>query len=257
VVNLNRAAIKGSLVWQKIESTGGFALHLQSAKVTTLSDDRQSWPSVNRLDLHNFEYTMIAEGSPVDSQRRADWLRRSRGFSHQAYDRLAAVLRQQGRYSDARDVLFLKEERYASETTLTLGDRWWYGVDLGLCRVGFGPLAGYGYRVKWAFIVMLSTVLTCALFYMLGYPTLMTRTSERAAEFQALMYSFDVFVPIIDFSQTAWMPDANKGAILLHGIFGDLRTGGLLLAVYWIEIALGWLVSSVLVGTITSRLVRN
>jgi len=255
IVDLSRAAIKGSLIWQKIDPIGGVDLRLQSAKVTTLNDEQPSWPPA--LDLHNFEYTTIAEGSPVDAQSRVAWLRRSRDFSHQSYDRLAAVLKQQGRYNDARDILFFKEQRYASETTLTLGDRWWYGVDLRLFRLGFGPLAGYGYRVKWAFIIMLSTVVACALLYMLGYPALMTKTSDHAGEFQSLMYSLDVFVPIIDFSQAAWTPDANKGAVLIHGIFGDLRTGGLLLAVYWIEVALGWVVSSVVVGTITSRLVRN
>ncbi len=256
-VVLTHAAIAGDLVWQRIEPVQSVSLELRSAKVTTLVDEEGSWPFEDRLDLHNFDYTAIGEGSPLDAASRETWLRRSRGFSHQAYDRLAAVLRQQGRYADARDIMFFKENRYATETALTLGDRWWYGVRLGRCRVGFGPLAGYGYRLKWAFVVMIATVLLCGALYMAGYPGLMTKTGDHAPEFQSFMYSFDVFVPIIDFGASAWIPDPNKGAVLVHGLAGDLRTGGLLLAAYWLEIALGWIVSSVLVGTITARLARS
>ena len=257
VVRLNQADITGALLWRKVEPIDRITLELRSTKVATLDDEPAAWPVAERLDLQNFAYETIAEGSPVDAVRRVDWLRRSRGFSHQAYDQLAAVLKRQGRYADARDIMFAKEERYASEAPLALGDRWWYGIKLGPVRVGFGPLAGYGYQLKWAFLMMLLTVLLCGAVYMTGHPALMRKTSDQPAEFQSLMYSVDVFVPVIDFGQSAWEPDPNKGIVLLHGMFGDLRTGGLLLAIYWAEIVLGWAISSVLVGTVTARLVRD
>jgi len=258
-VDLTRAVIKGTLRWRKINPISGVEmLKMQSACVGTLADSRDAWPEKDHIDLHNFKCDAITDDSPLGAAQRTDWLSRSLGFSHQSYDQLASVLRKQGLYADARDVLYAKEARHAAEQKLVPGDRWWYGFPIGPLRFGFGPLAGYGYRFGTAFAVLLTTVAMCGVLYMLGARSLISPTGSNPPAFQSFAYSLDVFVPIVDFGQgNAWIPDARKGRILGHGPRGDLRTGGVLLCVYWFEIAIGWCVSSVLVGTITARLVRD
>ncbi len=258
MVDLQRAAVGGALLWRCLDRGPTFKLDLSSTRAATLADEAASWPKASDLELHNFEYDAIADGSPVEARERLGWLRLSHTFSHQAYDQLATVLRRTGRFADAREVLYGKEYRHATETPLTLGDRWWYGYGIGPARVGFGPLAGYGYRLNWAFIVMLATVIVCGLLFGLGHPGLMSPRSAQPPSFQSLAYSLDVFVPILDLGQAGgWIPNPEAGRHLASGPTGDLRTGGVLLALYWLEIAMGWSVSSVLVGTITARLVRD
>jgi hypothetical protein len=255
-VNLRRTTIKGSLIWNHVTVHTVSRLNLQSAKVHVLNDSKAHWPQ--QIDLRNFEYDAIAEESPSSAVDRLAWLGHNGRLYHQVYDHLARVLQQRGLYADAREVLYAKEKRHATEATLTLGDRWWYGYQPWIGpRIGFGPLAGYGYRLRASFVVMTLTVTACAALYWWGYPDLLAKASDRAPEFQSLAYSLDVFVPILDLAQgSSWIPDASKGRTLVPGPTGDLRTGGLLLVAYWLEVAIGWCVSSVLAGTITARLVK-
>lgn len=73
--------------------------------------------------------------------------------------------------------------------------------------------------------------------------------------FNALMYSVDVFIPVIDFSQgTYWVPGHEK-----YGRYDDPKGDDLwwLWAFYWFQIAAGWWYSSVLVAKFTGFLERK
>jgi hypothetical protein len=90
-------------------------------------------------------------------------------------------------------------------------------------------------------------------------PSLADRT--RAADppypgFNALMYSIDVFVPVIDFGQGSyWLPghEMMPQSLSITPLHHDAPLG-LLWLFYWLEIAAGWWYSTILVANLTGIL---
>ncbi len=70
--------------------------------------------------------------------------------------------------------------------------------------------------------------------------------------FQFIMYSIDTFVPVVDLHQSKyWLPNANRGKVLLPTRWFTIKTGGLLLLYTWVHIVAGWVLSTLLVLGLT------
>lgn len=85
------------------------------------------------------------------------------------------------------------------------------------------------------------------------------KPSPAYPEFFTPVYSLDVFLPIIDFHQEQfWLPKASRGAELFEVpiLLLKVRTGGLLLAYFWLHILFGWVFTSLWVAGFTG-LVRR
>ena len=76
------------------------------------------------------------------------------------------------------------------------------------------------------------------------------KASEDYPKFGALVYSLDVFVPLVDLHQaTYWLPNAKFGDKLFKSeLFGmSMPTSGDLLRLYmWCHILSGWILTTLL-----------
>jgi hypothetical protein len=257
-VRLARARIQGALVCTeaRFENPNGIALNLEHARLGGIEDDEGSWPQRGRLRIDGLEYEGFAgDRTPKDARRRLEWLRRQLpDFRPQPYDQLARVFRRMGREADAVEVLIAKQEDLIRHGKLSLWGR--------LTRRILGITIGHGYRSGRALLWSLAFVIAGALIF--GWanarglmapssPEILTDPLYRAGgtippdypRFEALFYSLDAFLPIVDLHQESfWLPDAGK------------PFGALVRIYLWIHIAAGWFLSTLFVSGVTG-LVRR
>jgi hypothetical protein len=257
-VRLARARIQGALVCTeaRFENPNGIALNLEHARLGGIEDDEGSWPQRGRLRIDGLEYEGFAgDRTPTDARRRLEWLRRQLpDFRPQPYDQLARVFRRMGREADAVEVLIAKQEDLIRHGKLS-----WWGR---LTRRILGVTIGHGYRSGRALLWSLAFVIAGALIF--GWanarglmapssPEILTDPLYRAGgtippdypRFEALFYSLDAFLPIVDLHQESfWLPDAGK------------PFGALVRVYLWIHIAAGWFLSTLFVSGVTG-LVRR
>jgi hypothetical protein len=272
LVSLVGSSINKYFCMTNVGSPDEMTLDLGSVKIGTLNDDQESWPGVGRLLLHGLEYKEISDQSPRDSKTRIEWLRLQAGFWPQPYEQLAKVLRESGDESGAKDVLIAKNEDKAARTKLSRSQWLWYRL--------LGPRIGYGHRPLLAIPLALVLILLGSVFFKEGYSHgLMTPLSESAYTqdksgiqdpgdasrwisdiypvFNSLVYSVDVFVPLVDLHQVKyWLPNANRGSELVPTSSGTLCTGGVLLFWLWLDTACGWILTTLFLVGLTG-LVRT
>ena len=71
-------------------------------------------------------------------------------------------------------------------------------------------------------------------------------------EFNAIVYSLDMFLPIIDFYQAKfWLPSANGGHEFFQGKWYAFSVGVFFRLYLWIHIFLGWTLSTLFVVGLT------
>ena len=250
-VRLLGACIKGQLACTdaRFENPNGIALNLEYARIGVLVDDEDSWPQRGQLLLDGLEYEGFAgDRTPMDAQRRLEWLRRQLPhFRPQPYDQLARVFRRMGREEEAVEVLIAKQKDLIRYGKLS----WWDK----LTRRIFGVTIGYGYRSGLAFFWVLAFVIAGCLIFKWAYTHdlmapmgILTDPLYRESgtipagypRFQALFYSLDAFLPIVDLHQERfWLPDASKPC-------------GVAIRYYlWVHIAFGWFFSTLFVSGVT------
>jgi hypothetical protein len=253
-LNVQRSTVEGSIFLDRSELNG--ALNLQYSRLRVIVDDEGSWPQRGRLRIDGLEYEGFAgDRTPTDARRRLEWLRRQLpDFRPQPYDQLARVFRRMGREADAVEVLIAKQEDLIRHGKLS-----WWGR---LTRRILGVTIGHGYRSGRALLWSLAFVIAGALIF--GWanarglmapssPEILTDPLYRAGgtippdypRFEALAYSLDAFLPIVDLHQEGfWLPDAGK------------PFGALVRIYLWIHIAAGWFLSTLFVSGVTG-LVRR
>jgi hypothetical protein len=78
--------------------------------------------------------------------------------------------------------------------------------------------------------------------------------SENYVHLNPLVYSLDVFTPLIDLVQADyWLPSANRGYQFDLGPL-SITTGGLLRLYMWFHIIAGWVLSSLLFVGLTGTI---
>ncbi len=199
-VDLADAKITGTLDFNEIaKGSSNTDIYLDDAQVGKLDDDPDSWRKVGFYRLRDFEYQKIQKW-PVD--QRKEWLERQSRlveglpdyhealplavlravlcamritrpipFNRQPYEQLAAVLRQAGYVTDAREILIAEQsEEWKSGQlsflglllncflywTIGYGYAWRWGLYWLIVLLGFGTfLARLAYRRriirKWEF----------------------------------------------------------------------------------------------------------
>jgi hypothetical protein len=248
-LTVQRSTVEGIIFLDKSKLNG--ALDLQYSRLGVIVDDEDSWPQRGQLRIDGLEYEGFA-GDPtqMDARRRLEWLRRQLpDFRPQPYDQLARVFRRMGREAEAVEVLIAKQEDLIRYGKLS---RWGK-----LTRRIFGVTIGYGYRSGLALLWSLIIVIIGWLFFELAYicglmvPSSLAiltdslhsagwRLPPHYPRFQALAYSLDAFLPIVDLHQERfWLPDAGKpwGAALWYYL--------------WFHISAGWVFSTLFVSGVT------
>jgi len=269
-VNLNGAVIDGFFIWIDLKSPSKTRLDLRSGRIGTLWDDKQSWPDKGKIPLDGFVYNAIYEHAPLDPESRIEWLRRQPEgrFYPQPYEQLAEVYNKSGRSEDAKKVLIAKNEDPERIKKLTRWQKAWHHI----MRLSIG----YGHRPSRAFKWVVGIILFgWVLFWWGNNANLITPTKNDAyveskvhgfdikvlsddyPKLSPLMYSVDMFVPLVNLHQAEyWMPNANKGRTVIPLSWCKLTTGGALRIWMWIQIIAGWMLSTLLVISL-SGLIKN
>lgn len=195
-LDLERAEIT-HLLMQPAAFDGG--LDLTNARVRHYQDARASWPARGGLGLVGFTYETIDASPPVTRRERLDWLRLdASGYSPQPYDQLAAACRRAGEEEDAVRVAIEKRRRRRSRLPMP-------GRALDLVMDG---LVVYGYRARRAFVwlaILLATAwLTLSIAH--AYKLVTPADKVQPSDFNALAYSVDWVVPVLNLHQRdAWV----------------------------------------------------
>ncbi|MDB4951713.1 MAG: rane-associated oxidoreductase [Gemmatimonadetes bacterium] len=289
-IDLDSACIGGMLSWKDVSPAPGTHVDLTDGTVGRFfPGDLRHWPEKGRLLLNGFSYGALAEddacddarGTPAAKARAAakgtsdwvEWLGRQadRPFRPQPYELLARALRQSG-YEDEANAL-AKEKYRLRRTRGSLSRRanaWRWLLEKSL---------GHGYDVGpvvlFSFVfVVLGTILFAngperglvtpaqELAYVVKDSAWRTSSSLKLhpridgyPDFNALVYSIDTFLPVIDLQQEGyWQP-----------VDGECHAGGWTwwpcvspLRVYlWFHTVAGWMMTTLLVVSLTSLVRRE
>jgi len=252
-VSFMAARIGRFLFLSGVDAPGGLTLDLRSAHVGSLCDEAASWPAPGQLLLHGLVYEDLDDRSPLDAPTRLAWLRRqpAQSFRPQPYEHLAAVLKKHGLDEDARQILIAKNDDRLRLTRMPAASRAMYHL--------LGGSISYGYRPWRAFRLALLIVAVGTALFSLGFRAgvLASVEGKPRESFNALLYSLDTFLPIVDLHQKgAWWPAAagTEHVLELGGL--TLSWGALLRTYQWIHIGLGWILTTLLVASL-SGLIRR
>lgn len=290
LVNAQRASVKGILLCQGLRSKEAH-INLMGASAGELADDHEGWPGPGKLHLDGFAYARIVMQSETDAKTRLRWLRlqlrpeergRNSWFRPQPYQQLARVLREQGEDEQARKILIGLEDDRCTYGGLTRPDRAWAWILKWTIAYGYRPLRALwfiGAFVALGFIIFGSAYRAGQLIPSdrQAYEDLKGQkaTPPYYEGFCALVYSLDVFVPIIDLGQRSkWKPTSTGDVPVRPSTCGRTESLGCVVcqaAIFsdapsfppwfvrlfrWVDILAGWFFTSLFVAGI-SGLVRS
>ena len=263
------AKIKDALIFSNVKGSG--EVNLSFASVDVFTDDEESQDDFN-FDLTGFSYSRFL--APTNAKSRINWLGRrpaSVPFSPQPFEQAAEALFAVGHDIDARKILLEKEklltEHGSMSGAMRFLRRWW------------DRFAGYGYQLwktlAWSVGIIIAGAVVfnfaddaCHIVpsqpavvvsekYMNaqthkctieGDPTkAMVRLFPEYSEFQPLAYSADVFFPFFALHQEPYWepkPGGETNEVVLYA----------LRFLFWLEVALGWLLTSLAVLSVTGLL---
>jgi hypothetical protein len=204
--------------------------NLCRASVGYFDDCDVTWPKENVL-LEGISLGGIAVGS---IEKRLDWLEAQGGdrWSPQPYEQVAAALRLAGEDSLAREVAIERERDRRKHGGLAPISRVWSKL--------IGGTIAYGYRPYWAFGWAILVVLAGWIVFSGELGHVAFAHGDHAPHFYPLVYSLDAFLPIVDLGQASeWSPKGLWPHIAL-----------------WVEICLGWLLTTLGVVGVTG-LIRD
>jgi len=246
--------------WHGVKSPETTTMDLRFAKVGTLWDEVESWPESGNLYLHGLVYEHLSREAPSVVESRIEWLRRQPqdAFSPQPYAQLAKVLEDQGNGEAAKDILIAKNEDPAFRKGMSWLYKRWYCI--------YGMTTGYGHRPLKALPIGLLIIGIGSMLFWLGFKAdgVMAPTSKDIpvyAQPNALVYSFDLFMPLIELRQaTLWEPDPSKTSRVTIGYWKfklSIPINGYWL-LWWmrIEILFGWILTTLFAVGLTG-LVRS
>jgi hypothetical protein len=284
------------LVLSRIERFDGL-LSLRSAVTKSISDDGSVWrdPVTGgarrgvALDLDGFRYDTFTNSlvavTDTGWRTRLAWLnaqvsgRLDAHFQSQPFTQCAAVLRTMGDAHGSRMILFEREQMRLSAKHARL----WERISGHALRI----FAGHGYKnyyaLYWAIGVWLVGGAVFGVADRLGEMrpasehVIVDETYQRTGRIpkdyeplKPILFSADVLTPIVDFGQKhAWLPrDAGErvpdaaaafprlpesAGHALNWLFG----GWLPKAYYYFEIAMGWLLVSIVIAGLSGLLGRE
>ena len=262
------SSINGSFWWRQILGEG--TVNLRYAKAGILMDDVDAW-ALFKVALVGFTYGQFA--NLVDAQSRIDWLaKRPDGmpFSPLPYEQAAKVLRAMGKDIDAWGIEREKNRLQREFDGVSLFRKFGGWLLDTLKDAGYYPSR----IVKWGLCVMAfgAAVFACADYHGNIVPTHpvvafreeywgkiapngdMRPTQAVPPEYPAFnpfVFSLDVFTPSAVFHQEdSWGPRSGGGDWLDF----DIDILWLLTLWYWLEVAMGWILTSMLLLSVTGLL---
>jgi hypothetical protein len=252
-LNLEGATISRSLSLRSLKIARNGVVDLSFVHVGELVDDESGWPKRDGLRLDGLTYDILA--GPPDAKKRRDWLNRqpTGPFRPQPYEQLSRVLREMGHDRDAQKIAIAKQ--VALRESGELGWLRWlwswvlavtvrYGYHPSLILVWLVPLVLIGSLVFWHAdcLCLMTPTKEHVLFDRATYKCSngAWNLPDRYPRFQPIVYSLDVFFPVVDLQQKAyWQP-----------------TEWPYRAFFWLHTITGWLFTALAVAGVT-RLVKR
>ncbi len=241
------------------------SLDLVDASVGSIVDDEDSWPKAGMLFLDGFVYGRIS-GGPSDAYKRLEWLQRQPSFARQPYRQLASILGNAGDDLGARRVLS-KMERTAWEQR---------GRPFRLISHLLRLTIGYGYFPLRAVWLILTLVIIGSGVYWVAYnmgsivPTQKEShasfeahcyPSNEYGSFHAIPYSLENSFPLVKLGvQDKWAPAPGPRVLacssdsLTSPVLQVISAPRFLRWFRWIQICLGWVLTTLFVGGVTGIL---
>ena len=248
----------GSFFWLDVTMEKGTQLDLSGASVGFLVDDERSWPAPGNLVIDGLTYSSFGLGlAPLDADTRLKWIALQPQYHPQPYRQLAKVLREVGDEKGAVKVLVAEgDARYRQMGVLgrVLGTFLKYTI-------------GYGHRPLLALFWSLGVVLIGWAMVSIGaragvmaqsWPEhLPVGTTKSHEELHPLLYSLDMFLPVVDLHQEYyWWPDTTmSGSVDAFGLRISI-SGRFLRHYLWLQIMAGWVLSGIFIAGVTG-LIRN
>jgi hypothetical protein len=201
------------------------AVDLRYATVSILRDDPGTWPST--LDLDGLRYDVLEPSGEADT--RLPWLGRGPdGFRPQPYEQLATVYQALGDGAQSRTVLLAKQRRQSAVGA-------WYARVWGVLQ---DVAVGYGYRPLRAASWLLALLVVGSVLY--AGADLAEVTPGQATDFQPIVYTLDLLLPIVDLGQERAFQPAGARQWLAY-----------------LLIAAGWLLATTIAAGLTRSLRRG
>ena len=259
-VDLSEIQVGGTLYMTENFCVAGGSISLSYADVATLRDDPDQWPQPGDLDLRGLTYRNLV---PLHGQSRIQWAKRATAaigddHSWQPYEQLMETLRRHGREGDRKAVAIAKQR--------AIGDAHPRMIRRILSRL-YGFVMRYGYQPQRALVFAPLFLSATTFVFLAGANTLMVPSIgavrvqwEKNRElprgypsFNSVAYSFDSFVPILSLNQRdSWRPDDRATCDS-----GPRNCGALLRIWLWINIGLGWIVTTLAVAGFTGLIRRD
>jgi hypothetical protein len=200
-------------------------MDLRHAVVAVVDQSRESKPGVTRLG--GFAYTAL--GSPLPAAVGLAWLASDPdGYHPQPYEQLAAVYRATGNDADARSVLLAKQR--ARRRTLSAPLKAWGRLQ--------DWIVGYGYLPQRAALWLAALLIIGTAAFAAQHPAPLD--PGQAPEFNSLLYTLDLLIPIAGFGQKAAFNPTGWHHWLAAGL-----------------IAAGWILATTIAAGITRVLSRQ
>ncbi|MER7175679.1 oxidoreductase [Streptomyces mesophilus] len=175
------------------ERPEGGTVVLSGAKVTSLRDRAASWPGPGHLQMNGFAYENLIPVGKFPLPARLDWVEAATPeYNPEPYERLAAVLRDTGEDSEAREVLLAKQRR-RRQTLPVAGKLWGYLQDWTVA---------YGYRPGRAALWM--AVLWALGGYAFSHYDPEAMKSGEGPHYQPVLYSLDLILPVMNLGQDGY-----------------------------------------------------
>ena len=243
-VSLYSAEIGGQLDC----TNGSFTtLDLREARIGSLHDNpATNWPDEGQFRLDGLTYTSISDvpGDTTDRERwlkdRLSWIQRQPEYAPQPYAELRDFLNRAGHEPEGRTVAIARQTDLRKLGHLPPASRLWSWF--------LGLTIAHGYRPCRPLAVGVLIVIIGAFIFSNAYADglmIVRKPDVEEPAFNAWIYSLDTFVPIVNFTmQENWQPS------------GEGVEGKRVQWFYWSVIALGWIISTLLVLSFTD-LVRK
>ena len=283
---VQRTSIKQIWFWKGVNVEKLLVMDFRDSTVAGIVDDERSWPKTKILTLDGFQYSRFSK-APKSAETRINWLALQKEFAPQPYKQLAKVLRDDGDVSGARRVLFemeclrrqvetsRREQRIGSTTQpsgdQSLGARLKNSVIKNWHRI-LRITIGFGYYPQRALLCLaLLTLIGWGLYWQAYDDHVMKPTDNSAYQcfekdgyppahyqrFHAFAYSLANTFPVLNIGKTDfWQPDQNppmsvQASATLYFLRRRLTYPGLLTIFRFIQVFLGWVLSTLGIAAIT------
>jgi hypothetical protein len=281
---LENGHVQGELAWTGTRAGADTRMDLSHARMGRVRHGHESWPTKGRLRLTGCIYGAVGfdEEGPPASVRRPTWQRLLRlvwgGFANpssaeswlgmqgsspfdaQPYEQLSRVRRRSGDEEEAKQIEIAGERGRTRSGT----------DDFASVLVGRGNdvLLEYGHSTRRVWVLSMLLVLAGALLFgqakragvmtasqadvYLDSAYAQSGEPREYPTFNALVYSMDSFLPIIDLHQEAyWLPNARIGCRTDRLDIRVPHCGGYVRWYLWAHVVIGWLATTLLVFSIT------